>query len=132
VCRLRIRKPGEQGGEPFCQLFEFFGAQTSHRALQRADGASGRSSKHLLAVKRGMDLHAALIAFIPPTLDPSTCDQPLQHVAHRGALHSESRGQMRSGDSRIFADTCQRTVHRNRCIGHALELSIERTHAIDE
>jgi hypothetical protein len=79
-----------------------------------------------------VDLHASLISFVPAPLDPTACHKSLQHVAHRGSLHSKASGQPRGGDAGIFTNTGQRAVHRNRGFGHALELAIERAHAIDE
>jgi hypothetical protein len=79
-----------------------------------------------------MNPHAPLITVIAAPLDPPACDQALQNVAHRGALHAEARGETRSGNAGLFADTRQRAVHCNRCVGHALELAIERPHAVHE
>jgi hypothetical protein len=79
-----------------------------------------------------MDLHAPLIAFMAATLDPAARDEAFQYVAYRGTLHSEARGQVRGGNSRLFRNARQRAVNGNRRIGHALEAAIERAHAIDE
>ena len=88
--------------------------------------------RYLLAIRGGMDLHASLIPFMPAPLDPAARDESFQHVAYRGSLHSKARGQPRGGNSRLFTDARQRAMHRNGRIGHALELAIERAHAIDE
>jgi hypothetical protein len=79
-----------------------------------------------------MDLHAPLIALMSAPLDPSARDEAFQYVAHSGALHSEAGGEARGGSSRFFPNARERAVHGNRCISHALELAIERAHAVDQ
>ena len=120
----------------------------AQRDLLPAVVAAGRSSRALLAAmsrrrarkspaisaghRSGMDLHASLIALMPAPFDPTSRGKSFQHVAHRRSLHSKANGQLRGGNPGFLTDTCQRAMHRNGRIGHALELSIERAHAIDE
>jgi hypothetical protein len=79
-----------------------------------------------------MDLHASLIPVMPPPLDPTARGESFQHVADRGPLHSKASGQARGRNSRLFTDARQCAMHGDGRIGHALELAIERAHAIDE
>jgi hypothetical protein len=129
---LRIRKPDQQCRETIRQLLQLATAQPAHRPLQRSDRPPGSCPQNLQAIRRGMDLHAALIPFMSSPLDPTACDEPFQHVADRGPLHSEACGQARGGYSGLFTNAGQRPVYRDRRIGHAFELAIQRAHAIDE
>jgi hypothetical protein len=79
-----------------------------------------------------MDLHASLVPVVAASLDPAPRDEALQHMTDGGALHAKPRGQARGRNSGLFADAHQGAVHRDRRFGHALELAIERAHAIDE
>lgn len=79
-----------------------------------------------------MDLHAPLIPVMPAPFDPTARGESLQHVANRGSLHSEARGQPRGGNPRFFTDARERAVHRNGCISRTFKFAIERAHAIDE
>jgi hypothetical protein len=132
VRRLRIRKPNQQCRETLCQSLQLPGAQPAHRPLQRSDRAPGSSPQDLQAICRGMNLHASLVPFMAAPLDPTACDEPFQDVAYRGPLHSEACGQARGGYSGLFTNAGQRPVYRDRRIGHAFELAIQRAHAIDE
>ena len=79
-----------------------------------------------------MELHAALIAIVPASFDPASPGQPLEHVANGRPLHSQAQRELRGVQAGILADACQRTVHRDGRIGHALELAIQGPHAIDQ
>ena len=129
---MRNRKSGDQCRETFRQLLQLPGAHAAHRPLQRPDSAPGGCPQDLLAICSRVDLHAALIPFVPATLDPTARGETFQHVTYRGALHSQACGQPRGGNPRFFADACQRAMHRNGRVGRTFELAIKRSHAIDE
>jgi hypothetical protein len=79
-----------------------------------------------------MDLYAPLIPVMSATFDPPARGESFQHVTDRGALHSEAYRQPRGGNSRLVTDARQRAMHCDWRIGHALELAIQRPHAVDE
>jgi hypothetical protein len=107
-------------------------AQAAHCALQCPDGSARSSAQYLVPICGGMDLYAALVPIMPAPLDPAARGESFQHVAYRGPLHSEARGQPRSRNPRLLADARQRAMRRNGRVGHPLELAIQRAHAIDE
>ena len=121
---MRIGESGEERRQAVRQLFQFSGAQSAHRALQCAHGASGCCPHDLLTVGRGMDLYAALIALVPATLDPASRHESFQDVAYGRPLHPETCSQSRSGNSWLLADARERAMHRNGCVSHALELAV--------
>jgi hypothetical protein len=129
---LRFWKPGEKCREAVSKLSQLPGAQAAHRPLQRPDSAPGSSAQNLLAIRSGMNLDASLIASMPASLDPAARDKSFQYVAYRGPLHSQACSQARGGNSRLFSDARKGAMHRNGRIGHALELAIQRAHAIDQ
>ena len=108
------------------------GVQATHRPLQGPDSAPGSSAQNLLAIGSGMNLNASLIPLMPASLDPAARDKPLQNVAYRGPLHSETCGEPRSGNTRLLTDTRKSAMRRNGRIGHSLELAVQGAHAIDE
>jgi hypothetical protein len=130
--RLRIRKAGEQCRKAVGQLLELSGVQASHRPLQCSDSAAGGCAQNLLPIRSGMNLHTSLIALMPSPLDPTACDKSFQDVARRRPLHSEACGESRSGNTRLFTDARKSAMHRDGRVGHAFELAIQRTHAVDE
>lgn len=79
-----------------------------------------------------MNLHAPLIPFMPAPFDPTALGESFQHVAYRGSLHSKTCGQPGRGNPRFFSDARERAMYRNGRISRALELAIERAHAINE
>ena len=122
--RLRVWKAGEQCRKTIGQLLQLPGVQAAHCPLQCSNSAAGSGAQNLLAIRRGMNLHASLIALMAAPLDPAARDESFQYVAYRGSLHSETCGQARSGNTRLFTDARKSTMHRNGRIGHALELAI--------
>ena len=79
-----------------------------------------------------MDLHAPLISVMPAPLDPTAGGESFQHVAYRGALHSQACGQARGRNSRFFPDARERSVNGNWRFRGAFQFAIESAHAIDE
>ena len=49
------------------------------------------------AIRSGVDLHASLIPFMPPALDPSARGESFQYVTHGGSLHTQRAANREAG-----------------------------------
>jgi hypothetical protein len=127
-----VWKAGEERRQTIGELLELPGVQAAHCPLQCSDSAAGGGAQNLLPIRCWMNLNTSLITLMPSPLDPAACDKPFQYVACRGALHAEARGESRSGNARLLTDARKSAMHRDGRVGHAFELAIQRTHAVDE
>jgi hypothetical protein len=94
---LQLRRLGkfrEQRREPGGKLLQIAKLQATHGPLQRTDGASGSHPQYLLTFGGGMDLNAALIAFVAASLDPTALDEAFQDVTDGWSLHAQPDRQM--------------------------------------